>query len=122
MIHSLCFKAAIRNLINVDWPKLHKHVSIVVVVLGIYVPPAAKVMQRQDLGLKSHPKDYQTHDPWFTRRVALPLHHGGFYHVNVMDLSVLHECHSPGAGANNPLRLKFLCKFKTFKSLRSFSV
>ena len=57
MIHSLCFKAAIRNPINVDWPKLHRHVSIVVVVLGIYVPPAAKVMQRQDLGLKSHLED-----------------------------------------------------------------
>ena len=26
-------------------------------MLGIYVPPTAKVIQRRDLGLKSHPKD-----------------------------------------------------------------
>ena len=24
----------------------------------------------------------RTCDPWFTRRVAYPLHHGGFYHVS----------------------------------------
>ena len=29
----------------------------VVVVLWFYVPPTAKVIRRQDLGLKSHPKD-----------------------------------------------------------------
>ena len=28
-----------------------------VVVLGFYIPPTAKVIQRWDLGLKSHPKD-----------------------------------------------------------------
>ena len=26
-------------------------------MLGVYVPPTAKVMRRRDLGLKSHPKD-----------------------------------------------------------------
>ena len=30
---------------------------VVVVVLGFYVPPTAKVIWRRDLGLKSHPKD-----------------------------------------------------------------
>ena len=30
----------------------------VVVVLGFYVPPKAKVIRRRDLGLKSHPKNY----------------------------------------------------------------
>ena len=30
----------------------------VVVVLGFYIPPTAKVIRRQDLGLKSHPKDF----------------------------------------------------------------
>ena len=30
---------------------------IVVVVLGFYVPPTAKVILRRDIGLKSHPKD-----------------------------------------------------------------
>ena len=30
---------------------------VVVVVLGFYFPPTAKVIWRQDLGLKSHPKD-----------------------------------------------------------------
>ena len=31
---------------------------VVVVVLGFYVPPTAKVIQRRDLGLKSHLKDF----------------------------------------------------------------
>ena len=31
---------------------------MVVVVLGFYVPPTAKVIWRRDLGLKSHPKDW----------------------------------------------------------------
>ena len=33
--------------------------SRVVVVLGFYVPPIAKIIRSRDLGLKSHPKDYQ---------------------------------------------------------------
>ena len=33
---------------------------VVVVVLGFYVPPTAKVIRRQDLGLKSHPKDWRS--------------------------------------------------------------
>ena len=32
-------------------------IVVVVVVLGFYVPPTAKVIWRRDLGLKSHPKD-----------------------------------------------------------------
>ena len=31
-----------------------------VVVLGFYVPPTAKVIQRRDLGLKSHLKDWRS--------------------------------------------------------------
>ena len=34
--------------------------QIVVVVLGFYVPPTAKVIRRRDLGLKSHPKDWRS--------------------------------------------------------------
>ena len=34
--------------------------SVVVVVLGFYVPPTAKVIPRRDLGLKSHPKDWRS--------------------------------------------------------------
>ena len=30
---------------------------VVVVVLGFYVPPSAKVIRKRDLGLKSHLKD-----------------------------------------------------------------
>ena len=33
---------------------------MVLVVLGFYVPPTAKVIQRRDLGLKSHPKDWRS--------------------------------------------------------------
>ena len=33
---------------------------VVVVVLGFYVPPTAKVIWRRDLGLKSHPKDWRS--------------------------------------------------------------
>ena len=33
---------------------------VVVVVLGFYVPPTAKVIRRRDLGLKSHPKDQRS--------------------------------------------------------------
>ena len=34
--------------------------DVVVVVLGLYVPPTAKVIRRLDLGLKSHPKDWRS--------------------------------------------------------------
>ena len=33
---------------------------MLVVVLGFYVPPTAKVIRRRDLGLKSHPKDWRS--------------------------------------------------------------
>ena len=33
---------------------------VVVVVLGFYVPPTAKVIQRWNLGLKSHLKDWRS--------------------------------------------------------------
>ena len=36
------------------------HGVVVVVVLGFYVPPTAKVIRRRDLGLKSHPKDWRS--------------------------------------------------------------
>ena len=36
------------------------HCLEVVVVLGFYVPPAAKVIWRRDLGLKSQPKDWRS--------------------------------------------------------------
>ena len=36
--------------------------SDVVVVLGFYVSPTAKVIRRRDLGLKSHPKDWRSPD------------------------------------------------------------
>ena len=32
----------------------------IVVVLGFYVPPTAKVIRRRYLGLKSHPKDWRS--------------------------------------------------------------
>ena len=32
----------------------------VVVALGFYVPPTAKVIRRRNLGLKSHPKDWRS--------------------------------------------------------------
>ena len=35
-------------------------IVVVVVVLGFYVPPTAKVIRRQDLGLKSHSKDWRS--------------------------------------------------------------
>ena len=31
-----------------------------VVVLGFYISPTAKVIRRRDLGLKSHPKDWRS--------------------------------------------------------------
>ena len=34
--------------------------GFVVVVLGFYVPPEAKVIRRWDLGLKSHLKDWRS--------------------------------------------------------------
>ena len=34
--------------------------SVVVVVLGFYVPPTARVIRRRDLGLKSHQKDWRS--------------------------------------------------------------
>ena len=33
---------------------------VIVVVLGFYIPPTAKVIQRRDLSLKSHPKDWRS--------------------------------------------------------------
>ena len=36
------------------------YMKVVVVVLGLYVPPTAKVIRRRDLGLKSHPKDWRS--------------------------------------------------------------
>ena len=33
---------------------------VVVVVLGFYVSPTAKVIRRRDLGLKSHSKDWRS--------------------------------------------------------------
>ena len=41
---------------NLRYPDLQERV-VVVVVLGFYVSPTAKVTRRRDLGLKSHPKD-----------------------------------------------------------------
>ena len=38
-------------------PRLGKR-KFVVVVLGFYVPPTAKVIRRRNLGFKSHPKDW----------------------------------------------------------------
>ena len=38
---------------------------VAVVVLGFYVPPTTKVIQRRDLGLKSHPKDFIRGDKFF---------------------------------------------------------
>ena len=35
-------------------------VSKFVVVLGLYVPPTAKVIRRRGLGLKSHPQDWRS--------------------------------------------------------------
>ena len=34
--------------------------ELVVVVLGFYLSPTAKVIRRLDLGLKSHPKDWRS--------------------------------------------------------------
>ena len=34
--------------------------QVVVVALGFYVTPTAKVIRRRDLGLKSHPKDWRS--------------------------------------------------------------
>ena len=36
----------------------HFFIILVVVVLGFYGPPTAKVIRRRDLGLKSHSKDF----------------------------------------------------------------
>ena len=43
------------------------------------VPLIASSYGGVDLGLKSHMKEAwdRTHDPWVTRRTALPLHHRG---------------------------------------------
>ena len=43
------------------------------------VPLIASSYRGVDLGLKSHMKEAwdRTHDPWVTRRAALPLHHRG---------------------------------------------
>ena len=37
-----------------------KRAGLVVVVLGFYVSPTAKVIRRSDLGLKSHLKDWRS--------------------------------------------------------------
>ena len=34
--------------------------KVIVVVLGLYVPPTAKVIRRRDLGLKSHPQVWRS--------------------------------------------------------------
>ena len=34
--------------------------KVVVVVLGLYVPPTAKVIRRRELGLNSHPQDWRS--------------------------------------------------------------
>ena len=39
---------------------VHYTLVRIVVVLGFYVPPTAKVIRRRDLGLKSHPKDWRS--------------------------------------------------------------
>ena len=39
---------------------IQRNVVVVVVVLGFYVPPTAKVVRRRDLGLKSHRKDWRS--------------------------------------------------------------
>ena len=39
---------------------INHRVVVVVVVLGFYVPPTAKVIWRRDLGLKSHPNDWRS--------------------------------------------------------------
>ena len=36
------------------------HTVVVVVVIGFYVSPTAKVIWRRDLGLKSHSKDWRS--------------------------------------------------------------
>ena len=43
-----------------DLNLIFMNIMIVVVVLGFYVPPTAKVIRRRDLGLKSHPKDWRS--------------------------------------------------------------
>ena len=49
------FRPMVRNISNFDL-----EFEKVVVVLGFYVPPTAKVIRRRDLGLKSHPKDWRS--------------------------------------------------------------
>ena len=39
---------------------LWERLLVVVVVLGFYVPPTAKVIRRRDLSLKYHPKDWRS--------------------------------------------------------------
>ena len=50
------------------------YLIIVVVVLGFYVSPTAKVIRRRDLGLKSHPKDWRSRGsnshPWIRMQEA----------------------------------------------------
>ena len=54
-----------------DHTKLHAQITAqyiclrklsikLIVVLGFYIPQTAKYIQRQDLGLKSHPKDWRS--------------------------------------------------------------
>ena len=40
--------------------ELHDFNTVLVVVLGFYIPPTAKVIRRRDLGLKSYPKDWRS--------------------------------------------------------------
>ena len=59
-----------------------KRVVVVVVVLGFHIPPTAKVIGRWasvlNLIQKTGEARNQTHNPWFTRGVALPLRHKVF--------------------------------------------
>ena len=41
-------------------PTSHSVSKVVVVVLGLYVSPTAKVIRILDLGLKSHPQDWRS--------------------------------------------------------------
>ena len=45
--------------VSVTLHLMYVHI-VVVVVLGLYVPPTAKVIWRGDLCLKSHPKDWRS--------------------------------------------------------------
>ena len=50
------YKCGVRTILKI----CKKSAQLHVVVLGFYVPQTAKVIQRQNLGLKSHPKDWRS--------------------------------------------------------------